>query len=186
MTAVQCGICRNVMSSASFITHKERKHSLLSHVPYKKMPDDTIYNAQASGDLVKCRFCPNRIPSDAMEKHMKRFHIECHLCHKIYTKSNFEKHMTKNHTLNDSTDVSQSSSSLTEESMEQQQMEPQSSHNDPPLVPYQPPPPELFDLTSPPRSKGEIIRVNEWQLHNYIRQGRVYTKNGCLYLRHTF
>lgn len=183
--AIQCGICKNIMPSASFPSHKERKHSNERRVPYVKLPDSMLKSAVNSGALLKCRHCPNRIPENAMERHMKRCHIECHLCKKMLTKSNRDKHMQQKHGshLVDTSSLSQSKSSL--QSDEMALAMDLLSVRDPSPVPYQPPPmPTPFETrVSPPRTKSDVIRVNEWELHNYIRQGRVYTKNGFLYLR---
>lgn len=225
MASIQCGICKNVMPSKSFITHKERKHSMEPHVPYiKLLMDDLPQTTTNNGDLMKCRFCPNRIPANTMEKHMKRCHIECELCKKTYLKSNYSQHMQQKHNLIVTSKLSESKSSLqsTDSKSSLQSSDSKSSLKssysksslqssggsssssitsfqmkaaqfndifecDPPLVPYRPPPqlsPSSFKQSPPPKHKSDVIRVNEWQLHNYIRQGRVYTKNGCLYLRH--
>lgn len=108
--SIQCGICKNVMPSASFMHHKERKHSLLDHVPYVKVTDDQVDSNDrttsaasvaaaiiAAGPLVKCRFCPNRLPKGAMERHLQRCHIDCHLCGKTLLKSNRANHMKQKH-----------------------------------------------------------------------------------------
>lgn len=183
--AIQCGICKNIMPSASFLSHKERKHAMERRVPYVKLPDSMLKSSTANCEMVKCRFCPNRIPENAMERHLKRCHIECHLCKKMLLKSNHDKHMQQKHGNNfeDTSSLSQSKSSL--QSDEMASMMDSLSTRDPSPVPYRPPPMPLQSeqQQSPPRNKSDVIRVNEWQLHNYIRQGRVYTKNGFLYLR---
>lgn len=110
--SIQCGICKNVMPSASFMNHKERKHSLLDHVPYVRVTDDQVRKVDsndrtsaasvaatiiAAGPLVKCRFCPNRLSKGAMERHLQRCHIDCHLCGKTLLKSNRANHMKQKH-----------------------------------------------------------------------------------------
>lgn len=184
--AVQCGICKNVMPSSSFLSHKERKHSMEQHVPYVKLPDEVLNNEKTTGKLVKCRHCPNRIPEHAMERHLQRSHVDCHLCGKILQKSNYDKHMQQKHgnNLMGTSSLSQSKSSIQSDIDLASAMD--FLRDDPSPVPYRPPPPlsakDLMESQSP-KKNSDIIRVNEWQLHNYIRQGRVYTKDGCLYLR---
>lgn len=111
--SIQCGICKNIMPSGSFLSHTERKHSMIEHVPYVKLSDDQARNgsvnaaatvataaAAIAGPLVKCRFCPNRIPKENMERHLQRCHIECHLCGKTLLKSSRAKHMEQKHGIN--------------------------------------------------------------------------------------
>lgn len=183
--AIQCGICKNIMPSASFPSHKERKHAMERRVPYIKLPDSMLRNGTINCEMVKCRFCPNRIPDNAMERHLKRCHIECHLCKKMLLKSNHDKHMQQKHgnNLADTSSLSQSKSSLQSDGMAS--TIDSVSMRDPSPVPYRPPPMPIQSKPQPlvQTFKSDIIRVNDWQLHNYIRQGRVYTKNGFLYLR---
>lgn len=231
--AVQCGICKNVMPSSSFLSHKERKHSTEQRVPFIKLPDNVLNsNGTANGQLIKCRHCPNRIPEHAMERHLQRSHFECHLCGKvlpmlgsiieallkthyfetlllinllllsfltgkILQKSNHKQHMQQKHGTNlmATSNLTQSKSSIYSDSDLASTI---SSTYDPSPIPYRPPPtpsPVLAStqsktsanaLLSAPlktNNKPDVIRVNEFELHKYIRQGRVYTKNGCLYLR---
>lgn len=145
--AIQCGVCKNVMPSSSFPSHKKRKHAMEQKVSYITLPD---INCETNcGQLIKCRFCPNRIPEHAMERHLQRSHCDCHLCGKTLLKSYYEKHMQGKH------------------------------GNSPSPIP----PPTNQTTVKPSNNHSDIIRVNEWQLHNYIRQNRVYSKGGLLYLR---
>ncbi|XP_055306323.1 uncharacterized protein LOC129570656 [Sitodiplosis mosellana] len=185
--AIQCGLCKNVMPSSSFLSHKERKHSMEQRVPYVKLPDDVLKSDTANGKLIKCRHCPNRIPEHAMERHLQRSHVKCHLCGKILQKFNYDQHMQQKHGTNlvATSSLSQSKSSIQSDSDLASTM---GSTRDPSPIPYRPPPPQtsgkpLMPSPSKTNNKSDVIRVNEWELHKYIRQGRVYTKNGCLYLR---
>lgn len=170
---VQCGICKNIMPSASFQSHKERKHGKERRVPYVKVPENAIKPETNTGDLVKCRFCPNRIPEHTMERHLKRCHIECHLCKKMLLKSNVTKHMQQKHgsNLEDTSSLSQSKSSL--QSDEMVSAIDLMSLRDPSPVRYRRPQMPTAQQSQPSQSnaKSEFIRVNEWELHNYIRQG---------------
>lgn len=186
--AIQCGICKNVMPSTSFLSHKERKHSMEQRVPYIKLSEDILKTEKTSGKLVKCRHCPNRIPENAMERHLQRSHIDCHLCGKTLQKSNTEKHMQQKHGSNlmGTSSLSESKSSIQSDIDLTSVMD---LLRDPSPIPYRPPPPPSPPSSHNPlipsasKTKSDVIRVNEWELHKYIRQGRVYTKNGCLYLR---
>lgn len=183
--AIQCGICKNVMPWASFLAHKERKHSMESRVPYNKLPDDVLKTDPVAGKLIKCRHCPNRIPENGMERHLQRSHIDCLLCGKTLQKSNYDKHMQQKHGVNSmaTSRLAQSKSSFQSDSDLAS-----SSTRDPSPIPYRPPLPPtssnpLIPSASKTNAKSDVIRVNEWELCKYIRQGRVYTKNGTLYLR---
>lgn len=182
--AIQCGICKNVMPSSSFLSHKERKHSMERRVSYIELPDNVLKtDRQANnGQLIKCRHCPNRIPENAMERHLKRSHIDCHLCGKTFQKTNFDKHMQQKHGFMGTSSLSQSKSSIQSDSDLASTMD---FMRDSSPVSYQPAPTPSLSSFEPSSSKAnsDVIRVNEWELHRYIRQGRVYTKNGCLYLR---
>lgn len=80
------------------------------------------------------------------------------------------------HNLLRSKTVSQSKASLQSIDM--------STERDPPPVQYRSPPVSNVSCSNQAAAdNSDFIRVNEWQLHNYIRQGRVYTKDGFLYLR---
>lgn len=186
--AIQCGICKNIMPTASFLSHKERKHSMVDRVPYVKLPDDLLKSDYSERPLVKCRFCPNRVPENAMDRHLQRCHINCKLCSKTLLKSNYEKHMQQKHGnhLMRSKIVSQSKASLQSDDDLSTSTADSSTERDPPPVPYRPPPPPASNVSCTKQTatdNSDFIRVNEWQLHNYIRQGRVYRKNGFLYLR---
>lgn len=121
--SIQCGICKNIMPSTSFLNHKERKHSMIDHVPYVKLSNgdgvatDAAARATSAASvfepMVKCRFCPNRVPKSAMERHLQRCHIECHLCGKNLLKSNRTKHMEQKHNIRDSNGISVSLPDLT-------------------------------------------------------------------------
>lgn len=177
--AIQCGVCKNIMPSSSFLSHRERKHSMLQRVPYVKMPDDVLKGDSGNGPMVKCRFCPNRIPSDAMERHLQRCHIECWLCQKTLLKSNYEKHMQQKHGSNLSglSSLSQSKSSIQSDcDMAASTLDSVSESSLSPIP---------FETQSPAMKQPDVIHVDIWQLKAYIRQGRVYTKDGSLYLRNT-
>lgn len=219
--AIQCGLCNNIMPSSSFLSHKERKHSMEQRVPYMKLPDDVLRSDSTGGPLVKCRYCPNRVPQNAMERHLQRSHVNCHLCSKTLLKSNAEKHMQQKHGMNmmmrtqplkplqqtnnlmnsidrspparfyssslmSSAGLLGSCASMRSDGDLSDGASPDLlTEQDPPPVPYRPPP---MPLTNPmihqsPSKNPDFIRVTEWQLHNYMRQGRVYRKNGFLYLR---
>lgn len=234
------------MPSSSFLNHKERKHSMIDHVPYAKLLDDQVVKRDSSADaindassaavgpLVKCRFCPNRIPKGTMERHLQRCHVECHLCGKTLLKSNRAKHIAQKHgnssssngisggkssNLPDLAALSQSKSSMhsdSDESIAASDVNLANDFSSPavqmPKLSYAsslssasstpsptPPPPNLpssSSLASPaviqpptihrqssPAAKENVIHVDIWQLSRYIRQGRVYNSNGCLYLR---
>lgn len=177
--AIQCGVCKNIMPSSSFLSHRERKHSMLQRVPYVKMPDDVLKGDSGNGPMVKCRFCPNRIPSDAMERHLQRCHIECRLCQKTLLKSNYEKHLQQKHGSNLSglSSLSQSKSSIQSDcDMAASTLDSVSESSLSPIP---------FETQSPAMKQPDVIHVDIWQLKAYIRQGRVYTKDGSLYLRNT-
>lgn len=234
--SIQCGICRNIMPSASFLNHKERKHSVIDHVPYAKLSDDQSRKGDSNGDsaaaavagpLVKCRFCPNRIPKSAMERHLQRCHIECHLCEKMLLKSNLAKHMEQKHRTSDSNGIGSSSNlpDLTVLSQSKLSMQSDSDgsitasngnlatefNSTTAQMPYQsdalsssslslssasatPSPPLSIPAIKPsnhqhqhqsPVDESNVIHVDIWQLCRYIRQGRVYNNNGCMYLRNS-
>lgn len=181
--AIQCGICKNFMPSSSFPSHKERKHSMEQRVPYVNLPDDVLKHDTNNAKLIKCRHCPNRIPENAMERHLHRSHVDCRLCGKTLQKCNYDKHMQQKHSQNlmVTSNLSQSKSSIQSDIDLASAMD---SLRDPPPIPYRPPPASINPFkVSTANNKSDVIRVNEWELHNYIRQGRVYTKDGCLYLR---
>lgn len=180
--AIQCGLCNNIMPSSSFLTHKERKHSMVVRVPYVKLPDDVLKRDSTEKQMVKCRFCPNRVPEDTMERHLQRCHITCHLCSKTLLKSSYEKHMQQKHGGNfmRTKDLSQSKASVQSDVSTTESL----AENDPPPVPFRPPPfSTVSSMIQDTSDNSDVIRVNEWELCKYIRQGRVYTKDGCLYLR---
>lgn len=147
------------MPASSFLKHKERKHSLIDDVKYQKLSIEATTTKSNPLEMVKCRYCPNKIPNDAMERHMQRSHIGCHLCGKIILKSNFDRHMEKKH--DQSPLCSTNSSSVV--SMDQLMA-------------------EVFEPLPKPKVP-EFIYITEYQLGSYLKQGRVYTKNGFLYLR---
>lgn len=184
--AIQCGICKNIMPASSFLSHKERKHALKQRVPYMKLPDALLKSGSNCGTLVKCQFCPNRIPENTMERHLKRCHIECGLCEKTLLKSNYEKHVQQKHgsNLTGLASLSQSKSSMQSDgdclapavdsievsdsySISQRSMSPET----------------LTQPTPKCRNEPDVLHVDIWQVAVYIRQGRVYTKDGTLYLR---
>lgn len=184
--AIQCGICKNIMPSSSFLTHKERKHSMLENVPYVKLSENVLKSDLECGPLVKCRFCPNRIPANAMQRHLQRSHIECQWCNKILLKSNYDKHMQQKHATNLSslTDLSQSKSSIQSDcDLIATPIDSASDSSSP--VPFSMQTSTTNHSTTSTSEPGNIEHVDIWQLNNYIRQGRVYTKDGCLYLRNT-
>lgn len=213
------------MPSANFLSHRERKHSMIENVPYVKLSNDQQRKDSAMdvGPLVKCRFCPNRIPNTAMARHLERCHIECHLCGRTLLKSNRAKHMAQKHgesNRNDNDDgsnlpdlavLSQSKSSLLSEFSDGSippsidDLASGFSYSTVTKMPYQsntlssssslsatpsPPPPQQSlvstpTVTNPMAQEPDTIHVDIWQLHRYIQQRRVYTSNGCLYLRNS-
>lgn len=160
------------MAASSFLKHKETKHSLLSDVKYIKLIelDDQQQSSDATPKtetpvlMVKCKYCPNKIPSDGMERHLQRSHIECNVCGIIIMKTNLERHMERKH------GVATPGSSVTSDSPSPSNwsIEPQS-----------------ISVSQPqPKPKvPDFIYINEYQLGAYLRQKRVYTKDGFLYLR---
>lgn len=184
--SIQCGICKNVMPTTSFLGHKERKHSMVERVKYIKLPDLVMLNdGTHCGQLIKCHFCPNRIPENAMERHLQRSHCDCHLCGKKLLKSNYDKHMQQKHGQHrmKTSNLSQSKSSIQSDDVRMATAMDTLTVQNPSPVPYQLVTPSINVHPISFDNLNDIIRVNEWELHNYIRQGRVYTKDGHLYLR---
>lgn len=179
---VKCCVCSNVMAASSFLKHKETKHSLLSNVKYIKLSElddhrqqsaDVTPKTEMPAIMVKCKFCPNKIPIDGMERHLQRSHIECNVCGIYIMKANLERHMERKHCAN-TPDTLLTCNSLMSSSSP-------SSSNRSIANELQ----SIAVTRSPqPISKvPEFIYINEYQLGAYLRQKRVYTKDGFLYLR---
>lgn len=96
---IQCGICKNVMPAAKFLAHKERKHPLTEFVKYVKLPAIERDNGPAAVSYVKCRYCPNRVPATSLDKHMQKCHAACHLCGHVISKTGYDRHMRDKHNL---------------------------------------------------------------------------------------
>lgn len=166
------------MAASSFLKHKETKHSLLSEVKYTKLIElidqqspDATPKTEMPVVMVKCKYCPNKIPNDGIERHLQRSHIECNVCGIIIMKTNLERHMERKHgkATPDSSVTCDSQSPLNRSIIIN---EPQSI-----WVPQPQPQPQ------PKPNVPEFIYINEYQLGAYLRQKRVYTKDGFLYLR---
>lgn len=214
--SIRCGKCLNVMPMSCFADHKKRKHQTESHVPYEKLPEQKI-KPKEKVELVKCRFCTNRIPEESMKKHVERYHIFCWICLKTLIRSKFkahmEKHVMKDKQMSTSSQIKPSKqldyltsdldalnihetspilniwsigSSTSSSSSESSYPSPNKILPKP--LPsnsgYPPSPNKISSFNTSPIATESIIRCTDWQLHDYIRQGRVYTKDGCLYLRH--
>lgn len=173
---MKCCVCSNVMAASSFLKHKETKHSLLSDVKYIKLIEsddqqslDATPKTETPITMIKCKYCPNKIPSNGMERHLQRSHIECNVCGIIITKANLERHMELKHgAATPDSSIACDSPTPSNQSMAS---EPVSQQSKP---------------VSQPMSKPkvpEFIYINEYQLGAYLRQKRVYTKDGFLYLR---
>lgn len=163
---IKCGVCSNVMPAAKFLSHKERKHPTIEFVKYIKLPA-IERELDPNVAYVKCRYCPNKIPEHSMDKHMQKCHVECHVCGTIVSKASFDKHMERKHCLGD---LQQRTSAMSTDNLlghkfndGHRSMQRSSS------VCSKPQPPNL--------------RINEYQLKQFLREQRVYRKDGFLYLR---
>ncbi|XP_031637208.1 uncharacterized protein LOC116349764 [Contarinia nasturtii] len=183
--AIRCGLCSNVMVSEHFFSHRKRKHPHELNVPFTAVSDDIIKSKQVENvKYVRCRFCPNDVPVKSLEKHLERCHIDCGVCGKTLLKSKLDQHMRKHNKkqnqMNTSSPIKADVENLASEMNAMAMLDnPSPIRPSPSSTPSSP----LRTKTPSPNRKSNIVRCNEWQLHNYIRQGRVYTKNGCLYLR---
>lgn len=172
---VKCCVCSNVMAASSFLKHKETKHSLLSNVKYIKLIElddqqspEAMAKIETPVTMIKCKYCPNKIPSDGMERHLLRSHIECNICGIIIMKANLERHTERKHGVT-TPDASETCNSLSPSPSDR------SIVNEPQSIPVR-------QSQSQPKVP-EFIYINEYQLGAYLRQKRVYTKDGYLYLR---
>lgn len=157
------------MPPPAFLAHKERKHPLIEFVEYVKVPaSERKHDANIS--FLKCKYCPNKVPEQSMDKHMKKCHIECHVCGNVVFKMAFDQHMQRKHCFANTVNASMSHGDLFQREFLNNggaasvQRAPRSS--------------SVSVKSEPPN-----IRINEYQLAQFIRQGRVYRKDGFLYLR---
>lgn len=198
MGSIKCGMCKNLMPAIHFPGHIERKHPTAERVKYIKLPNVEL-NKKAIEPYVKCRFCPNKIPEHSLQKHMDKCHAECRLCGSKMMKTTLKQHMDDKHGDNQfdfSKQLSQSCSSLSMDdslgttfqaipAIDENHFQSTSSLSTTSSSWSSQQMPSSLSLSSQqiPTPTENIIRVNDWELQRYLRQGRVYTKNGFLYLR---
>lgn len=166
---IQCGVCKNVMSSAAFLAHKERKHPMFEFVTYVKVPAcERKHDTNIS--FIKCKYCPNKVPEQSMDKHMKKCHISCHVCGNVVFRMAFDQHMQRKHSFANTMNGSMSHENFFERKY---------LNNDGAVKEQRSSRSSSVSVKSEPAN----IRINEYQLAQFIRQGRVYRKDGFLYLR---
>lgn len=162
------------MPATSFPKHRKLKHSLVAHVKFIKISDTNEQNdpdkENEENKLIRCRYCINKIRRKSMDRHLIRIHTTCHVCNCVVKRINLKRHLKRKH----SDEILSTQTSDSERS---------TTNSPEPSEPTEPPEPDINVRPSTPYVP-EVLRINDYQLRMYMKQGRVYKKYGYFHLRY--